>query len=88
MVLRNTVRDAAEIPGTKLAVNIKQFSGTKIKTEAVLAFPSGVVYLSARVPLQSLTLLAPLSRMWGQSTQTISGFSPKRDWGPRKVNLP
>ena len=33
-----------------------------------------------------LNLLAPHSHMWGQSTQNISGSSPKRDWGPRRVD--
>ena len=32
-----------------------------------------------------LTLLAPQSHIWGQSTQTISSLSPKRDWGPKRV---
>ena len=35
---------------------------------------------------QLLTLLAPQSHMWGQSTQNIRSLPPKRDWGPKRVN--
>ena len=33
-----------------------------------------------------LTLLEPHSHMWGQSTLIIRNLSPKRDWGPKRVN--
>ena len=35
-----------------------------------------------------LTPLAPHSHMWGQFTLIISSLSPKRDWGPKRVNSP
>ena len=38
--------------------------------------------------LKGLTPLAPHSHMWGQSTLSISSLSPKRDWGPKRVNPP
>ena len=44
--------------------------------------PSSVLRAHVRV----LTLLSPHSHMWGQSTQTVSGLSPKRDWDPKRVN--
>ena len=36
--------------------------------------------------LMVLTLLAPHSHMWGQITLTVSSLSPKREWGPKRVN--
>ena len=33
-----------------------------------------------------LTLLEPHSHMWGQNILIISSLSPKRDWGPERVN--
>ena len=36
--------------------------------------------------MYSLTLLEPHSHMWGQDALIISSLSPKRDWGPKRVN--
>ena len=36
--------------------------------------------------ISRLTFLAPQSHMWRQITQIMSSLSPKRDWGPKRVN--
>ena len=38
------------------------------------------------LPRAVLTLLEPHSHIWGQNTLIISSLSPKRDWGPKRVN--
>ena len=39
---------------------------------------------SVRAALTCFPLLAPQSRMWGQSTRTVSSVSPKRDCGAKR----
>ena len=34
-----------------------------------------------------LTPLAPHSHTWGQRTLNLSSLPPKRDWGPKRVNI-
>ena len=37
--------------------------------------------------LPLLTILEPQSRFWGQTSQIPSSLSPKRDCGPKRVNI-
>ena len=45
---------------------------------------SGTIFPAKIFP--TLTPLAPYSHMWGQHTLIISSLSPKRNWGPKRVN--
>ena len=46
----------------------------------------GVIGFLAFCVILMLTLLEPHSHMWGQTSLIISSLSPKRDWGPKRVN--
>ena len=46
-----------------------------------------LLYTSIIKKKRLLTLLAPHSHMWGQSTLTVSSLSPKREWGPKRVKI-
>ena len=45
------------------------------------AWRTAVCRLLGPKMMSYLTLLAPQSHMWGQTSQTLSILSPTRDWG-------
>ena len=98
MVPRNTNVESMESPSpTAYSKRTKKSIlavGLKIqRTKMWVALTLGVPYLphvGQRIDflplLILLTPLAPYSHMWGQHTLIISSLSPKRNWGPKRVN--